>query len=101
MNVDKFGSYVLLREKNNDFNLHECVLKYTNDGNIDLQNKIIQNVGTPTSTSDCATKNYVDGAIETCRKVLKTLDKIIADLIDKVNKLEKHCAEVIKIKTKK
>lgn len=98
MNVDKFGSYVVLKNINNDNKLNECrcMLKYTNDGNIDLQNKLIINVGMPTKPSDCATKNYVDDAVNTCRIVLKNLDKIIADVIDKLNKIEKHTTEVVR-----
>lgn len=98
MNVDKFGSYVSLKNNYNVSKLHECrcMLKYTNDGNIDLQNKLIKNVGTPIKSSDCATKKYVDDTVDTCHIVFKNLDKIIADVIDKVNKLERHTIDVVR-----
>lgn len=98
MNVDKFGSYVSFKNNYNVNKSHECrcMLKYTNDGNIDLQNKLINNVGTPIKSSDCATKKYVDDTVETCQIVLKNLDKIIADVIDKLNRLEKHTTAVVR-----
>lgn len=101
MNVDKFGSNIFLREKNSDVKLAECILKCTTNGNIDLQTKILTNAGSPNDPNDCATKYYVDEAVATCRKVLKTLDKIIADVIDKINKLEKHNSEIVKLNKKK
>lgn len=84
MNVDKFGHHLF---KKNIVN-HEAFLKYSSDGNLNAQNKIIQNLKSPIHSDDSCTKEYVDSLIQNVISKIKTVELLHNELLAKINNIE-------------
>lgn len=84
MNVDKFGLHLHKRKLNNE----DKWWKYTNDGNINAQNKIIKHLQNPIDAEDSATKGYVDSSLEHCLNKLKYLEQYFNEVSKTVSTLE-------------
>lgn len=84
MNVDKFGHHLFKKY----YNKHECLLKYSSDGNLSAQNKSIQNLKIPIHADDCCTKDYVDSLIEKVMSKIKTVEQLNNEIMVKIRNVE-------------
>jgi hypothetical protein len=91
MNVDKFGHNIQKQKfaKNNKYYIVDCVLKYTSDGNLNAQNKIIKNLSTPVDDADSASKEYVDTSIHKYYTTVNKLNHLLTEVCVRLTNLEK------------
>lgn len=82
MNVDKFGHHVHKRQRLNEIIRIESALKRTDDNNLSVENRRLQNLNSPQESNDAATKEYTDKAIsEYCINHIK--ENIFRDTLKK------------------
>lgn len=91
MNVDKFGHNIQKQKlaDNKKYYIVDCGLKYTNDGNLNAQNKIIKNLSTPVDDADSASKEYVDTSIQKYYTTVNKLSHLLTDACVRLTNLEK------------
>lgn len=98
MNVDKFGLHVF--KKRTKCNCIRPSLESIDDGDLDAKMKVIKNVGNPIDLTDCATKNYVDKAVNDIFKKIKSINQNVEQLENEINNL-KQMTDVISSKIRK
>lgn len=87
MNVDKFGHHVHKRQRFGEIIRIECALKRTDDNNLSIENRRLQNLSSPQELNDAATKEYTDKAISDFW-VNHIKKKYLLDLFFQLDKLE-------------
>jgi hypothetical protein len=92
MNVDKFGRHPIAIESNSSITPN-TTLSVDSEGNIDLQQKRISNVGDPLEPGDCVNKRYVN---ETLLPLFQRLDFVEKKILDYAEKLYGPPKRIIK-----
>lgn len=98
MNVDKFGLHIF--KKRNKCDHVEPILELRDDGNLNAKMKVIKNVRNPIDPQDCATKQYVDKAVNDTLMKIKSLNHSVLQLESEINSL-KQAADSLSSKIRK
>lgn len=94
MNVDKFGVNVFKKQKCNNNNINDSLIGLTDNGCLDARNKIIKHIGKPIDPEDCATKRYVDDAVQSLSSQLKSMSQTLAQAGIEINSLKQNIESI-------
>lgn len=99
MTVDKFGHSSISGKKKQPKNplVHQYVLKFNDDGDIDFENIKILNVKTPTNAHDVANKEYVDNQLKTLDSLRQSYQKHVDNQMDEINSNIRKVEDVLEI----
>lgn len=94
MSVDKFGRSIISGSPTSSDSSHLLSpyrhgFIFTSDGNIDVENLKLCNVKSPTESSDCVNKQYVDTNNENLLKKIDTVKNTIPIIVAKHSDLER------------
>lgn len=101
MNVDKFGLNVFKKQKCYHNDLSEPPIGITDNGCLDARNKIIKHIGKPIDPQDCASKLYVDNAIQNLSSKLKSISQTLAQTEIEISSLKQSIESISQRSRKK